>query len=68
MQPQNDYGNGQRLIIHFGEDLMSAPRIGWFTWSGGHWARLRRTGPDHLAHNVPRYPQIPANLLNQRLS
>ena len=39
LQPLNDYGNGQRLIIHFGEDLMFVPRVGWFTWSGRHWAK-----------------------------
>jgi putative DNA primase/helicase len=38
-QPLNDYGNGQRLIIHFGEDIMFVPRVGWFTWSGQHWAK-----------------------------
>jgi putative DNA primase/helicase len=39
MQPLNDYGNAQRFIIHYGEDIMFVPRVGWFTWSGQHWAK-----------------------------
>lgn len=38
-QPLNDYGNGQRMIIHHGEDLMYVPRVSWFTWVGTHWAK-----------------------------
>ena len=36
--PLNDYGNGQRFVIHFGEDLLFVPRVGWFTWTGQFWA------------------------------
>lgn len=36
--PHNDYGNGQRFILHFGEDCMFVPRVGWFTWTGRVWA------------------------------
>ncbi|MBS8229248.1 DNA primase family protein, partial [Vannielia litorea] len=43
--PLNDFGNGQRFIIHFGEDVMWVPRVGWFTWAGTHWA----ADPDGLA-------------------
>jgi putative DNA primase/helicase len=41
----NDYGNGQRMAIHFGDDLMFVPRVGWFTWGGSHWQK----DPDMLA-------------------
>ena len=37
-QPLNDYGNGQRLCIHFGQDLMFVPELGWHVWAGTHWA------------------------------
>lgn len=37
--PLNDYGNGQRFVRHFGEDILFVPRVGWFTWSGTHWKR-----------------------------
>lgn len=53
--PLNDYGNGQRLVIHFGSDLMFVPRIGWFVWTGQVWAqdfdgmRVRKT-----AHRIPK--------------
>ena len=43
--PLNDYGNGQRVALHFGEDLMFVPRVGWFTWDGTRWAK----DPDMLA-------------------
>ncbi|NOX39774.1 MAG: hypothetical protein GXP05_04470 [Alphaproteobacteria bacterium] len=36
-QPLNDYGNGQRFVIHFGRDLMFVPRVGWHVWSGKVW-------------------------------
>lgn len=44
-QPLNDYGNGQRFVIHFGADVMFVPRVGWFTWSGKCWVK----DPDELA-------------------
>lgn len=37
--PLNDYGNGQRFVRHFGQDLLYVPRVGWFTWIGTHWQR-----------------------------
>src|SRR5690554_880734 len=43
-QPLNDYGNGQRFVTHFGEDVMSVPRVGWFIWNGQVWEK----DPDHL--------------------
>lgn len=36
-QPLNDYGNGQRLVVHHGLDLMFVPRVGWHVWDGRHW-------------------------------
>src|SRR5690606_27686531 len=42
--PLNDLGNGQRLIVHFGEDLISIPRVGWFHWTGKVW----RADPDGI--------------------
>ncbi|MBF9042968.1 hypothetical protein HKCCE4037_06500 [Rhodobacterales bacterium HKCCE4037] len=43
--PLNDFGNGQRVALHFGEDLMFVPRVGWFVWDGTRWAK----DPDNLA-------------------
>lgn len=37
--PLNDYGNGQRFVVHFGRDTMFVPRVGWFTWSGRVWEK-----------------------------
>lgn len=36
--PLNDYGNGLRLAVHFGLDLIFIPRVGWFRWDGARWA------------------------------
>ena len=36
--PLNDYGNGLRLALHFGLDLIFIPRVGWFRWDGCRWA------------------------------
>ncbi|OWJ69835.1 hypothetical protein CDV50_16070 [Haematobacter massiliensis] len=30
--PLNDHGNGQRLIAHFGSNLVNVKRVGWFVW------------------------------------
>jgi len=38
-QPLNDFGNGQRFVIHFGDDVLFVPRVGWFTWSGQVWEK-----------------------------
>lgn len=43
--PLNDYGNGQRLIEHFGDDLVWISRVGWFVWNGKVWA----ADPDGIA-------------------
>ena len=34
----NDYGNGQRVVLYHGEDLLHVPRIGWHVWDGHVWA------------------------------
>ena len=61
-QPLNDYGNGQRFVIHFGADTMFVPRVGWFTWADTHWAKdedqlaVRRAAQrlsDLIAKEVP---------------
>ncbi|UXO94039.1 putative DNA primase/helicase [Pseudanabaena phage Pan4] len=37
--PLNDFGNGQRLQLYFGENLMFVPRVGWFRWNGTVWRK-----------------------------
>lgn len=34
---QNDTDNGQRLLAHFGDDLLHVREIGWHSWCGTHW-------------------------------
>ncbi|MEH6476690.1 MAG: phage/plasmid primase, P4 family [Sneathiella sp.] len=52
---RNDYGNGQRLIVRFGENLLYIPGLDWFVWDGKRWHHdtegmaARRT-----AHKVAR--------------
>ncbi|WP_205014814.1 hypothetical protein [Rhodoligotrophos appendicifer] len=36
-EPQNDTGNGQRLISWFGDDLLHVRDVGWHSWIGSHW-------------------------------
>jgi putative DNA primase/helicase len=45
-QPQNDTGNGQRLLNHFGNALLHVREIGWHSWTGTHW---RREGGEEIA-------------------
>ncbi|GGW24056.1 hypothetical protein GCM10011452_09330 [Gemmobacter lanyuensis] len=35
--PLNDFGNGQRYVRHFGEDVISVPTLGWHVWCGTHY-------------------------------
>lgn len=52
-QPQNDYGNGQRLVRRHGEDLIHVRDHGWYGWDGRRWDRER--GPvmtQRLAHRT----------------
>lgn len=43
--PINDLGNAQRLVLHFGEDLIFVPRVGWHVWDGTVW----KVDPDMIA-------------------
>lgn len=43
--PINDLGNGQRFVLHFGQDVMHVPRVGWHVWDGRVWA----IDPDMIA-------------------
>ncbi|MCK1658483.1 phage/plasmid primase, P4 family [Bradyrhizobium sp. 151] len=36
-EPQNDVGNGQRLLKWFGADLLHVRDVGWHVWKGTHW-------------------------------
>lgn len=35
--PLNDFGNGQRFVRHFGEDVIWVPTLGWHVWCGTHY-------------------------------
>ena len=36
-EPQNDTGNGQRLLHWFGSDIVHVRDMGWHFWTGTHW-------------------------------
>lgn len=36
--PRNDFGNGQRLVLYYGDNFLFVPRLGWFRWDGRRWA------------------------------
>ncbi|WP_419902350.1 DNA primase family protein [Kiloniella sp.] len=46
--PRNDYGNSQRLIHYFGDDIMYVPNVGWHAWTGTHWSGDRGEEIAHL--------------------
>lgn len=35
--PINDLGNGQRFVLHFGDDVIFVPRVGWHVWDERVW-------------------------------
>jgi putative DNA primase/helicase len=53
-EPQNDTGNGQRLLHHFGDDLLHVRNVGWHAWAHTHW---EREGGNEIA---TRYAQTTA--------
>ncbi|QBR35393.1 hypothetical protein ETW23_03815 [Leisingera sp. NJS201] len=36
--PRNDFGNGQRLVLYYGDNFLFVPRLGFFRWDGRRWA------------------------------
>jgi putative DNA primase/helicase len=42
---RNDLGNGQRFVLHFGEDVIFVPRVGWHVWDDRVW----QVDPDMIA-------------------
>jgi putative DNA primase/helicase len=36
-EPQNDTGNGQRLLRYFGRELLHVREVGWHYWTGRCW-------------------------------
>ena len=59
--PLNDYGNGQRFVRHFGDDVMWVPRVGWFVWSGSRWEK----DPDEIL--TRRHAQKLGGLIEQEI-
>lgn len=49
--PLNDFGNGQRFALYFGDAVIWVPRVGWFVWNGACW----RKDPDEI--EVRRHAQ-----------
>jgi putative DNA primase/helicase len=49
----NDFGNANRLIQRFGDDLLFVREVGWFHWDGGRWNREDgQHGAVKLAHRT----------------
>lgn len=38
-EPLNDLGNGNRFVIHFGEDVLYVAQVGWHVWDGCRWLK-----------------------------
>lgn len=63
-EPQNDDGNGKRLLYHFGADILHVHNVGWHIWKGTHWEGER--GLEHvtrLAHQTARRIVLEADVM-----
>lgn len=50
-EPLNDIGNANRLLAHFGKDLVFGRELGWHVWTGTHWdVETGRTAVEQRAH------------------
>lgn len=62
--PLNDFGNGQRLMEYFGQDIVFVPRLGWNRWNGRFWQAdedalgVRRDAQKIAAHILAEIPYI----------
>lgn len=60
---QNDTANGQRLLKHFGSDILHVREVGWLVWAESLW---RREGGDEvvtrLAQRTARRIALEADL------
>lgn len=67
--PLNDYGNGLRLVRHFGARLLWVPGMGWLRWDGNRWCGeqgdLRAHG---LAQRLGQVIQREATLIEEEPS
>ena len=45
-EPQNDTGNGKRLLTNFGNELLHVRDVGWHGWARTHW---RAEGGNEIA-------------------
>lgn len=52
LQPQNDTGNGQRLLAHFADELLHVRDVGWHAWAETHWRR--EGGNERATFNAQR--------------
>ncbi|MBR2117685.1 MAG: hypothetical protein IJ935_03230 [Afipia sp.] len=49
-EPQNDTGNGKRLLNYFGDSLLHVREIGWHAWAETHWRR--EGGTEHATRSA----------------
>lgn len=62
---QNDLGNAQRMVTHFGDDLAYVAGLGWLVWCGTHWVRDEgELLASRYAHQVVDKIKIEAGLLD----
>lgn len=59
--PLNDFGNGRRFVLHFGQDVLWVPRVGWYSWDGRVW----KIDPDRIA--VRRLAQSVSGLIEAEI-
>lgn len=48
--PRTEFGNADRLVDRFGQDLMYVEDLGqWYAWVGTHWEKTSQEAVQHLA-------------------
>lgn len=67
LYPLNDFGNGQRLVEHFGENILFVPRVGYHLWTGTRFM----VDPDdiqvrRLAHKLTELIEAEVDWMPQR--
>jgi putative DNA primase/helicase len=66
-QPHNDFGNANRLIVRFGDDLMYVKNIGWFCWDDVRWNReAGESEAEKRAHRVSQLIRHEAAAIKER--
>ncbi|MFN3275460.1 MAG: phage/plasmid primase, P4 family [Paracoccus sp. (in: a-proteobacteria)] len=65
-EPQNDLGNANRFVIHFGADVRHVSQVGWHIWDGRRWRKDAEISKG-LSPRIRQLTQMISGLIEQEI-